>query len=53
MSYYYHYIYLPNEEDDYEERLVRQLEYENRQGYYDRSGKSPERSVRNKEAMPF
>ena len=52
MSYYYHYIFLPKE-DDFEERLARQLEYEKNQRNYGRKGESPERLVRNEETMPF
>ncbi len=52
MSYYYHYIFLPKE-DDFEERLAEQLEYEKRQQLHGHKGESPERLVRNEETMPF
>ena len=53
MCYYYKFIYIPMEDDDFEERLARQLEYEKRQRYHGQKGDSPERLVRNEETMPF
>lgn len=55
MSYYYKYIFLPKEkvDEEFEERLARQLEYERQHPYKVASGSRCEQKFRIDESMPF
>ena len=53
MSYYYKYIFLPKEDEEFDEQLARQLEYERQHPYKVASGSRCEQKFRIDESMPF